>query len=69
MATKTVRVCDSCGKELKLPSETYHICHIDFASEIFMDEAGSRDYNFERIDLCEDCVSRAVAALEAIAKK
>lgn len=68
MSIKTVRVCDCCGKQLGYNSEAYHIDHIDFRTGNFLDAAGSRDYNFERIELCENCVQRAVAALEKIAE-
>ena len=65
MGIKNICVCDCCGKEL---TKTSDIFHLDFKTNTFLDAAGSRDYNFERIDLCESCVKRAVVALETIAK-
>ena len=63
---KKIIVCDCCEKELNSTSEIYHL---DFKTNTFLDAAGSRDYNFERLDLCEDCIKRGVVALEIIAKK
>ncbi len=65
MGIKNICVCDCCGKEL---TKTSDIFHLDFKTNTFLDAAGSRDYDFERIDLCESCVKRAVVALETIAK-
>ena len=65
MGIKNICVCDCCGKELTKTSDTFHL---DFKTNTFLDAAGSRDYNFERIDLCESCVKRAVTSLETIAK-
>ena len=65
MSIKSIRICDCCGKEL---TQTSEIFHLDFKTNYFMDAAGSRDYDFERIDLCHSCAKRAVTALEIIAK-
>lgn len=63
---KQIRVCDCCGKELKKTSEIFHL---DFKTDTFLDAAGSRDYNFKRIDLCDDCAEKAVESLKIIAEK
>ena len=63
---KQIRVCDCCGKELKKTSEIFHL---DFKTDTFLDAAGSRDYNFERIDLCANCIEKAVESLKIIAEK
>lgn len=65
---KNIRVCDGCGKELKMAADTYHI---DFESETFWNftEIGyGLDVNKIKIDLCERCCRDAVNSLRRIAK-
>ena len=63
---KYIRACDSCGKELKVAREIYHI---NFVSDNFCDAAGDIDYDAIRVELCETCAKEAVNSLKIIAQR
>lgn len=60
---KQIIVCDCCGRELKHPSERYHI---NFDSLRYCDGAGDMDYDTIRVELCESCCKHAVDSLRKI---
>ena len=66
MGYKRIRICDSCGDELK---KAKNIFHLVLKSERFTDAAGDTDNRVKGLDLCERCADNVVTSLEKIAKK
>jgi len=68
MGTKTIHVCDCCGKEFKGTYDRYKIDRVVLKTNNYIDSAGDRDYNSIYIELCTDCANRLVESLEKIVK-
>jgi hypothetical protein len=69
MGTRTIHVCDCCGKEFKGAADTYKISKMVLKSDTFLDGVGDIDYNSLSLELCTECAERAVEALEKIANR
>lgn len=65
MAIKTIRVCDSCERELK---ERRDIYRLDIKTDSFLNGAGDRDYNLLKLEFCKDCAENIKSSLTAIKK-
>ena len=64
MSTKTVVVCDGCGKTLERESECFKLC---LKTDKFWDGV-EMDYNLIQLDFCSTCAREIKETLKKIAK-
>jgi hypothetical protein len=65
MGTKTIRVCDGCGKELKMTQEIYRL---RLETDKFWNVV-EKDWLEKNLDFCEGCATDIKDSLRVIAAK